>query len=240
MFEESCLKPNPPLLYWWFVQKFMDPHAWYEARTRFTSSAAAWSAVGHVIGLGDRHSENILVDTKSGDCVHVDFDCIFDKGLTLPAPEVVPFRLTPNMLDAFGPTGADGIYSGSMKNAMSVLRENRDTLLNVLEPFLKDPVIDWKRSRSHSQTNSKSANAQQVTSAKRSMELIDGRLKGIYNLRNPNIKKFRRKGEGATIQDDEMTHLMPLSVDGQVHKMISEATSHENLIQLYIGWMPWV
>ena len=74
MFEQTCLRPYPPLLYWWFVQKFHDPHAWYEARNRFTLSAAAWSAVGHVIGLGDRHSENILVDTSSGDCVHVDFD----------------------------------------------------------------------------------------------------------------------------------------------------------------------
>jgi serine/threonine-protein kinase ATR len=74
MFEDKCLRPYPPLLYWWFVQKFHDPHAWYEARNRFTLSAAAWSAVGHVIGLGDRHSENILVDTSSGECVHVDFD----------------------------------------------------------------------------------------------------------------------------------------------------------------------
>lgn len=74
MFEEVCIIPNPPLLYWYFVQNFMDPHSWYEARTQFTLSCAAWSAVGHVIGLGDRHAENILVDTTSGQCVHVDFD----------------------------------------------------------------------------------------------------------------------------------------------------------------------
>jgi serine/threonine-protein kinase ATR len=74
MFDELCLKPYPPLLYWWFVQHFPDPHSWYEARTRFTLSAAVWSGVGHVIGLGDRHSENILVDTTCGECVHVDFD----------------------------------------------------------------------------------------------------------------------------------------------------------------------
>jgi hypothetical protein len=66
-------------------------------------------------------------------------DSIFDKGLNLPKPEVVPFRLTQNMLDAFGPAGADGIYSGSLQAAMSTLRDNRDTLLSVLEPFLKDP-----------------------------------------------------------------------------------------------------
>ena len=29
--------------------------------------------------LGDRHLENILLDTVSGDVVHVDFDCLFEK-----------------------------------------------------------------------------------------------------------------------------------------------------------------
>ena len=29
--------------------------------------------------LGDRHCENILLDTVTGDVVHVDFNCLFDK-----------------------------------------------------------------------------------------------------------------------------------------------------------------
>ena len=69
---------------------------------------------------------------------------IFDKGLNLPKPEVIPFRLTPNMLDAFGPTGADGMYTGALTESMRTLRKNRDTLLSVLEPFLNDPVIHSK------------------------------------------------------------------------------------------------
>ena len=50
--------------------------------------------VGHIVGLGDRHGENILFDSCTGDCVHVDFSCLFDKGLALEKPELVPFRLT--------------------------------------------------------------------------------------------------------------------------------------------------
>ena len=41
LFEDHCLRPFPPLLWWWFQQTFHDPHAWYEARNRFTLSAAA-------------------------------------------------------------------------------------------------------------------------------------------------------------------------------------------------------
>ena len=74
MFDQLCLKEFPPLFYWWFTSQFKDPHKWFVARTNFAQSAAAWSGVGHVIGLGDRHSENILLDTTNGECVHVDFD----------------------------------------------------------------------------------------------------------------------------------------------------------------------
>ena len=47
--------------------------------------------------LGDRHLENILLDTSNGAAVHVDFGCLFNKGETLPEKELVPFRLSPNV-----------------------------------------------------------------------------------------------------------------------------------------------
>ena len=38
------------------------------------------SMVGYILGLGDRHGENVLYDSTTGDSVHVDFDCLFNKG----------------------------------------------------------------------------------------------------------------------------------------------------------------
>jgi serine/threonine-protein kinase ATR len=168
---------------------------------------------------------------------------IFDKGLNLPKAEVIPFRLTANMIDAFGPTGADGVYRHGLMAVMTTLRNNRDTLLSVLEPFIKDPVIDWKRHRSQQNEKSVASTStqdRQTQEAKRSVNVIDERLKGIYNLRNPNHKKIRRTDGFVDQQDDELSNLLPLSVEGQVHKMIKEATSSENLVQLYVGWMPWI
>ena len=143
------------------------------------------------------------------------------------------------MLDAFGPTGADGTFTGGLAESMRTLRDNKDVLLSVLEPFLKDPVIDWKKQRTQQrQGNSDAPRAS--NDAKRSIRVIEQRLKGMYNLRNPNFKKIQRV-DGHTIDDDdEVARLLPLSVEGQVHKMITEASSHENLVQLYVGWMPWL
>ena len=50
--------------------------------------------VGHVLGLGDRHLDNMLLDLSSGEVVHIDFNLSFSKGTALRVPEVVPFRLT--------------------------------------------------------------------------------------------------------------------------------------------------
>ena len=41
--------------------------------------APVLAQVGHIVGLGDRHGENILIDASSGDVVHVDFSCLFDR-----------------------------------------------------------------------------------------------------------------------------------------------------------------
>lgn len=58
--------------------------------------------------LGDRHGENTLYDANSGDAVHVDLNCLFEKGRTFEVKERVPFRLTHNQVDGFGITGVEG------------------------------------------------------------------------------------------------------------------------------------
>ena len=54
------------------------------------------------------------------------------QGLTLATPELVPFRLTQNLLDGFGITGAEGVFRRSAEVALAVLRHNRAALVRVL------------------------------------------------------------------------------------------------------------
>ena len=101
--------------------------------------------VGFIVGLGDRHCENILIDTKNGEAIHVDFDCLFGKGLTLEIPERVPFRLTPNIIDGFGITGIEGSFRQCCEITLDVLRNNSETLMSVLDTFIHDPLLEWTR-----------------------------------------------------------------------------------------------
>lgn len=126
-----------------FITNFSEPSSWFEARLRYTRSLAVMSMVGYVVGLGDRHGENILLDSLNGDCVHVDFNCLFFKGTTFLKPERVPFRLTHNMVDAMGLTGYEGVFRRVCEFTLRILRMNREALMSVLETFIYDPLVEW-------------------------------------------------------------------------------------------------
>lgn len=142
----KVLVPMFPLIFHhFFLENFLDPASWYVARQRFVRTTAVWSMVGSILGLGDRHGENILVDNRTGDMVQVDFDALFNKAQTFQIKERVPFRLTRNMVDGFGVTGVEGTFRRSSETTLAVLRKNKRMLLNVLETFVHDPLLDFSK-----------------------------------------------------------------------------------------------
>ncbi|KAM1006899.1 hypothetical protein FF1_003540 [Malus domestica] len=58
-----------------------------------------------ISGIGDEAEILSSLQRPKKETVHVDFSCLFDKGLQLEKPELVPFRLTQNMIDGLGITG---------------------------------------------------------------------------------------------------------------------------------------
>lgn len=158
----------PPVLPLWFLQQFPDPVAWYRARLLYTRLCAVMLMVGYVMGIGDRHGENLLF-RHTGALMHVDFDCIFEKGLALAVPEVVPFRLTSNMVAAFGVSGVEGPFRRLCELTMLLVRENESTVMNQLESFVYDPIMDWTRKgRNHNTPD-------------RAMKTIQAKIRGIVD-----------------------------------------------------------
>lgn len=76
----ELLPKFPPVFSEWFLSTFPDPQDWFLARLNYVRTTAVMSMVGFIVGLGDRHGENILFDAGCGDTVHVDFSCLFNKG----------------------------------------------------------------------------------------------------------------------------------------------------------------
>lgn len=73
-----------------------------ELRTKFVKSVAAACVLSYVIGVGDRHLENMLV-TDDGKLIHVDFSYLLGDD---PKHVKNEMRITPDMLDALGGRGS--------------------------------------------------------------------------------------------------------------------------------------
>ncbi|KAI8906309.1 hypothetical protein EDD86DRAFT_210343, partial [Gorgonomyces haynaldii] len=212
-FTELVLPKHPPVFHEWFLETFPEPCQWLESRNRYIATSAAMSMVGYVVGLGDRHGENILFDETTGECLHVDLNCLFEKGLEFEKPEKVPFRLTRNMVDAFGISGVEGSFRKACQVSLQVLRDNRDSLMSVLETFLHDPLCEWSRSKHQSQVTKEEAGEQESQKAVKILGVIDRKLQGYV-----------------------IPAGLPVSVEGQVYELINTATDLKNLSQMYIGW----
>jgi FKBP12-rapamycin complex-associated protein len=125
--------------------KSTNSEEWLERRTKFTRSLAVMSIVGYILGLGDRHPSNLMLDKLSGRILHIDFGDCFEVAMNRDKyPEKVPFRLTRMLVKAMEVSGIEGSYRSTCERTMSVLRDSRDSLVAMLEAFVYDPLISWR------------------------------------------------------------------------------------------------
>lgn len=150
-----------PVMRHYFLEKALAPGSWFEMRLQYSRSVAVSSIVGHLVGLGDRHISNILIDEETGELVHIDLGIAFDQvsqpsnsqtqqsltptlqGQLLPIPERVPFRLTADIVDGLGMTGTEGVFRRCAEETLRVLREHSEIVETVLQVFKHDPLHSW-------------------------------------------------------------------------------------------------
>ena len=78
LFQDIRAKLKPVMRHY-FTEKHKNPISWFAMRLNYTRSVATTSIVGHILGLGDRHVSNILMDNVTGDVVHIDLGIAFDQ-----------------------------------------------------------------------------------------------------------------------------------------------------------------
>ncbi|DBA66640.1 TPA: hypothetical protein ACH3X2_002209 [Trebouxia sp. C0005] len=125
--------------------KSRNSEVWLERRTGYTRSTAVMSMVGYLLGLGDRHPSNLMLDRYSGKLLHIDFGDCFEASMNREKfPEKVPFRLTRMMTKAMEVSGIEGNFRFTCENVVRVLRSNKDSVMAMLEAFVHDPLINWR------------------------------------------------------------------------------------------------
>jgi phosphatidylinositol kinase/protein kinase (PI-3 family) len=86
-----------------------------------------------------------MLDRYSGKLVHIDFGDCFEASMTREKyPEKVPFRLTRMMVKAMEVSGTEGNFNKTCLLTMSVLRDEKVSVMAMLEAFVFDPLINWR------------------------------------------------------------------------------------------------
>jgi phosphatidylinositol kinase/protein kinase (PI-3 family) len=155
------------------------PEALFAMRDSFVKTLASSNLFAYILGLGDRHLDNLLLDVTTGSIVQIDFGVCFGMGASvLPVPELIPFRLTPQLQHVLLPVNGSAMIRHYMIKCMSKLRAEAlvglqlhdspisghgggaallcesspsSVLTNALEVYVNDPVLDWIKGLSRAQ-----------------------------------------------------------------------------------------
>lgn len=219
-YKDIC-KEIHPCLRVFFFNNFTSPDAWFESRQIYCHGIATTSIIGYILGIGDRHCNNILLDKSSGEPIHIDFGVAFDQGKILPIPETVPFRLTRDIVDGLGITGVNGMFSKSCEYVLKVLRINNQYICGILDVLKYDPLYSWTLSP----LRKKKLQQIYYNNDDNDKGLDDFIKTDIGSEANTAIEMVKRKLEAKGLSNEAV-----------VRELIHEATDPKNLALIFMGW----
>ncbi|XP_060730052.1 DNA-dependent protein kinase catalytic subunit isoform X1 [Tachysurus vachellii] len=242
-----------------FVNMSMTPEAFLSLRSHFASSHALLCISHWVLGIGDRHLSNFMINTETGGMIGIDFGHAFGSATQfLPVPELMPFRLTRQFVSLMKPMAESGLIRSVMVHSLRAFRDEPDLLLATMDVFVKEPSLDWKNfaikqlKKGGTWTGSvdtKEINwypLQKISFARKKLEGTNPSVITSEELRLGFEKDTSFKGMLAVVRGTEEHNIRArlgereLSVEEQVDCLIDQATDPNILGRTFAGWEPWM
>lgn len=159
------------------------PEAFLSLRSHFICSHALLCVSHWVLGIGDRHLSNFMINVETGGMIGIDFGHAFGSATQvshkvqdrfrkdlflyicismvsiwrgtdafvhpicpqfLAVPELMPFRLTQQFVNLMQPLRESGLIQSVMVHSLRAYSADQDLLLNTMDVFVKEPLLDWK------------------------------------------------------------------------------------------------
>ena len=111
-----------------------------DIRMKFVKSCAGSCLISYILGLKDRHLENIML-TKNGTLFHIDYAFILGNNPNISTPEI---RLTDDMIDGMG-----GISSIYYKEFQKLCTKSFDILRRHVDLFMVNLSLLYKLNMSN-------------------------------------------------------------------------------------------
>nr|XP_061809878.1 DNA-dependent protein kinase catalytic subunit-like [Nerophis lumbriciformis] len=241
-----------------FLKMCNSPEAFLSLRSHFISSHALLCISHWVLGIGDRHLSNFMINTETGGMIGIDFGHAFGSATQfLAVPELMPFRLTRQFVNLMQPLKESGLIQSVMVHSLRAYRNEPDLLLNTMDVFVKEPSLDWKNFE-----------LKQLKKGGTWKESVDTKEINWYPLQRVNFARQKLEGANpAAITSEELKlgfekdpafqgmqsvalgtpeynirarePSSGLSVEKQVDCLLDQATDANVLARVWIGWEPW-
>eukprot|EP00929_Paragymnodinium_shiwhaense_P072346 TRINITY_DN36721_c0_g4_i1.p1 TRINITY_DN36721_c0_g4~~TRINITY_DN36721_c0_g4_i1.p1 ORF type:complete len:4159 (-),score=1064.84 TRINITY_DN36721_c0_g4_i1:194-12097(-) len=247
----TSLLPPEASMRSYLMRAALGPESLWHMRQRFAASLAATSAASYILGIGDRHLDNLMLCTKTMDIVPIDFGYSFGIGCLLAVPEMVPFRLTGFLASVLQPLAGDcgyGTFHSGLTEVLSKARDNVDFLMDMCEIFLQEPLLDWA-------TEARNRNEDIELMPRKRLAAMRRRIRGehpakvlrleMQETRVQWVKKWMELGRfddmvgGARDPDRKKLLDKPsLTTSEQAYCLIRQATDPDILGRAWEGWAP--
>jgi hypothetical protein len=138
---------NPNVLVDWLREHNATDELFREAQQRFALSAAGYAVATYVLGVGDRHNDNIMLN-KNGAMFHIDFGHFLGHFKTKFGyeREKAPFVFTKQYAQILGGRGAPAydLFVESACKAFSVVRKNCMLFINLFTMMISVGLPELK------------------------------------------------------------------------------------------------
>ena len=113
-------------------------------KMRFVQSLAISSCISYIIGLGDRHLDNIMIN-KKGQLFHIDYGYIMDNPLASSIFDIPEIKVTNDIIDFLG--GIHSIFYEEFKNLFikiyNIFRSNKNILYIYFKFICDEGFLNW-------------------------------------------------------------------------------------------------
>ena len=210
-----------------------------------------------MLGIGDRHLDNFLVDKSDGGLLAIDFGYSFGTAIHLGVPELMPFRLTRQLRSVLAPEGVDGEFRHTMVACLRALRKQKHAILDCSEVFIKEPLLDWQKQAMVRETSVQASDTyqSQVESIawypKKKISIVRMKLEGgnpahillteLADSRHAHQAYYHRVCDAVRGGRESVRRNCAedgLSPEDQADCLIEHATDPNILGRTWIGWLP--
>ncbi|KAI8794714.1 DNA-dependent protein kinase catalytic subunit, partial [Biomphalaria glabrata] len=231
-----------------------SPEAFHVLKSAMIKSHAVICICQYLLGIGDRHLSNFMVDLKTGQLIGIDFGHAFGSATEfLPVPELMPFRLTRQLINLSLPLKVKGQMESTMRHVLRALRADSDLLLRTMDVFVKEPHLDWLNFAERQKDESADAECENTWYPEKKIIIARRKLKGDHPsyIMMQELESVKAKREKVYTyicgvlkgQKDENVRFSfqahDLTVEEQVAALIDQATDPNILGRTWTGWEPW-